>query len=125
MIIFLKEQTMASIKENGFEATAKKLSVSNSSINGGLLGWINEKTLSDLYKNEISIIKKNQVTRPIKNNESVVILKLNEIKKIKNNEVDLEKIKKNIMDRKKEEKLNLFSRSHYSKIEKSTMVTYN
>ena len=117
--------TMASIKENGFEATAKKLSVSNSSINGGLLGWINEKTLSDLYKNEISIIKKDQVTRPIKNNESIVILKLNEIKKIDNNEVDLEKIKKNIMNRKKEEKLNLFSRSHYSKIERSTMVTYN
>ena len=116
---------MTSIKENGFETTAKKLSISSSSTNGGLIGWINEKSLSELYKKEISIIKKNQVTRPIKNNNSVVILKLNEIKKINNNEVDLEKIKQNIMDRKKEEKLNLFSRSHYSKIENSTMVTYN
>ena len=50
----------------------------------------------------------------------------NEIEKIRvnNNNVDLEKAKKNILDQKKGEKLNLFSRSHFSNLERTTVIKF-
>ena len=50
----------------------------------------------------------------------------NEIEKIRvnNNNVDLEKAKKNILDQKKGEKLNLFSRSHFSNLERTTVINF-
>ena len=50
----------------------------------------------------------------------------NEIEKIRvnNNNVDLEKAKKDILDQKKGEKLNLFSRSHFSNLERTTVINF-
>ena len=50
----------------------------------------------------------------------------NEIEKIRvnNNNVDLEKVKKDILDQKKGEKLNLFSRSHFSSLERTTVINF-
>ena len=50
----------------------------------------------------------------------------NEIEKIRvnNNNVDLEKAKKDILDQKKGEKLNLFSRSHFSNLERTTVTNF-
>jgi len=50
----------------------------------------------------------------------------NEIEKIRvnNNNVDLEKVKKDILDQKKGEKLNLFSRSHFSNLERTTVINF-
>ena len=46
-----------------------------------------------------------------------------DIKEINNN-VDVHKIKKIIITKKKEEKLDLFSRYHFSKIENSIFINY-
>ena len=51
----------------------------------------------------------------------------NEIKKIKENksEEELKKFNENILNQKKEEKLNLFSRSHFSNIENTIQIMFN
>ena len=50
----------------------------------------------------------------------------NELEKIKNDKADLdpEEIKKQIINAKKQEKLNLFSRSHFSNLENSTNIEF-
>lgn len=113
-----------SIKERGFEKTAKKFSSSVSSTNGGLIGWLNTKSLIKSYAIELADTKKGDVTRPIEIQGYYIILKINDVKNIEKN-VDINKVKKDIIEQKKENKLNLFSRSHYSNIYNSTLIQYN
>ena len=58
-------------------------------------------------------------------NVNVVQIDL-EIEKVKENktEEELKEIKKNILNQKKEEKLNLFSRSHYSSLENTVIIDF-
>ena len=110
------------VKKDGFESAVQKYSISNSISNNGNLGWINEKSLSSLLVNQLSIIKKNQITRPITIQDKIIFLKINNIRKLKADEINIENLKNIILRNKKEEKLNLFSRSHFSKIENSTLI---
>ena len=73
---------------------------------------------------ELKKLNIGEITNPIRSGESVVILKIDNIKKIGNEELDLEKIKKEIVLRKRDEKLNLFSRSHLSSVENSILVKF-
>jgi parvulin-like peptidyl-prolyl isomerase len=103
---------------------AKKYSVSPSSDNNGDIGWFFEETLNEQYKNELKKINKGDFTAPILISESAVILKIDDIKITKNTNLDLEKIKDEIILNKKDEKLRLFSRSHFSKSENEILVTF-
>ncbi len=53
-----------SIKNIGFENTANILSISNSSKNGGLVGWINELQISKKINNKLKKLNINEVTKP-------------------------------------------------------------
>lgn len=62
-----------------------------------------------------------------KNQTNVNIVEVeNEVEKIKGSKTDeeLKIIKKNILNNKKEEKLSLFSRSHYSNLENTVVVSF-
>lgn len=113
------------IKKDGFENAAKKYSISPSSLDGGQIGWFFEKSLSKTYLNELKKLSIGNTTSPIRNLDSLIILKIENIKTEKNNEnFDLEKIKKQIVDQKKKEKLDLFSKSHYSNLESLTLIEF-
>ena len=117
-------QVYDSIDKDGFKNAAKKFSVSTSSINNGEIGWISENTLSKNYLNELKKIKEGGVSRPIKIVDSVVILKIDNIKTTANVNINLNKIKDRIINQKKEEKLKLFSRSHFSNLENSILIEF-
>jgi len=113
------------IKKDGFENAAKKYSISTSALDGGQIGWVSEKSLSKTYLNELKKISIGNRTNPIKNLDSLIILKIENIKTEKNNKnYDLEKIKKQIVNQKKKEKLDLFSKSHYSNLESLTLIEF-
>ena len=112
------------IKNSDFKTAVKKYSISPSSENDGKMGKLNEKSLSKVYLNELKKLSIGEITNPIRSGESVVILKIDNIKKIGNEDLDLEKIKKEIVLRKRDEKLNLFSRSHLSSVENSILVKF-
>ena len=113
------------IKKDGFENAAKKYSISPSSLDGGQIGWFFEKSLSKTYLNELKKLSIGNTTSPIRNLDSLIILKIENIKTEKNNKnYDLEKIKKQIVDQKKKEKLELFSKSHYSNLESLTLIEF-
>ena len=69
------------IKENGFENTALKFSISNTSSKKGDLGWINTKTLSKRIFNIINKMKINEVSKPIIQSDTILFLKLNDERK--------------------------------------------
>ncbi len=118
------EEIYKTIKNSDFITAVKKYSISPSSENDGKMGKLNEKSLSKVYLNELKKLNIGEITNPIRSGESVVILKIDNIKKIGNEELDLEKIKKEIVIRKRDEKLNLFSRSHLSSVENSILVKF-
>ena len=114
-----------SIQENGFVKTATLYSDSISSTKGGSIGWVVSKSISRNYLEIISKLKKTQVSEPIKINNNIVIIKLNDKRILNQNNLDLVEIEKKIIRQKKEEKLNIFSDSHYLNLEKKAYVEIN
>ncbi len=110
------------IKKEGFYQAVKKFSISSSNLDRGNIGWFNENSLSKVYFDQIKKLKKGEVSKPIRTMESFVILKVEDIKLQDNSNLDVDKLKDSIISRKKEEKLNLFSRSHFSKLENSAFI---
>jgi|MDSY01.2.fsa_nt_gb parvulin-like peptidyl-prolyl isomerase len=112
------------IKKNGFKSAVKKYSSSNSVLNNGSIGWFEEKSLSDNYKKNLKNLKKGDVSNPISTENSFFILSIDDVKfkpSVKNN---IDDFKKNIINQKKNEKLNLFSRSHFSNLKNRTLVSF-
>ncbi len=120
---YLKE-VYNTIKLNGFNEAAKIHSISSSASEGGRIGFFKEEILSKPYLKELKKISSGQFTDPIKNEETIVILKIESTKSIKNNNLDLEKIKEEVIAKKKEEKLNLFSKSHFANIQNATLIKF-
>ena len=114
-----------SIKEAGFEKTASLYSNSVSSEKGGSIGWVNSESISSNYLKEIMNLKIKQVSNPIQINKNIVIIKLNDKRTFSKNNLNLVKIKNNIITKKKEEKLSIFSNSHYLNLEKKVYIEIN
>ena len=113
---------LESIKLKGFEKTANIYSNSISSSQGGSIGWVSSQSISNNYLKEIMKLSKKQISEPIKINNNIVIIKLNDTRTLNKNKMNIVKIERDIIQRKKEEKLNIFSDSHYLDIEKKSYI---
>jgi peptidyl-prolyl cis-trans isomerase SurA len=112
------------IIKNGFDDVALKFSVSSSASNNGNLGWINSKSLSnEVYKIVINMEKKG-ISKPIKRQNSILFLKLNDIKKSKLENLNIPELKLKLINQKKNELFNLYSISHLSKLKNSSLIEY-
>ena len=110
--------------KDGFETAAQNHSFSDTSSNKGYIGWISSKELS---KNIFEIIRKlkiGEVSTPIRRQNTILFLKVNDIRSKKVEELDQQKLELNIINRKKNELFNLYSKSHLSKIRNNTLVEY-
>ena len=105
------------IAEKNFSEAALNYSISDTAKNGGNLGWIKEEILSAKIKNEIKITKIGNFTKPIVIPGGFIILKIENIRKIKKN-IDVDKEIKNIVDQKTNDQLNRFSNIYINKLKK-------
>ncbi len=119
------DEVKKSIQKNGFIKTANLYSDSVSYSKGGSIGWVVSKSISSEYLKEILKLKKTQISEPIKVNNNIVIIRLNDIRILNQSNLNLIEIEKKIINRKKEEKLNIFSNSHYLNLEKKTYIEIN
>ena len=110
-----------SIKKVGFENTATILSVSNTSKNGGLIGWVNELQISEKIKNKISNLKINEISDPIKIPNGYLLIKLNKKKEF-NQKIDIEKELKKLIEMEKNRQLNNFSMIFYKRLKQNTVI---
>ena len=113
-----------SIKKIGFKDTAKKFSTSTSGTDGGNIGWISDKTINKSYLKYLNNVKTGETTKPIKQEEILTILMINDKKIANPKKMDLEKLKNLIIRQKKEEKLMLFSRSHFAALESTILINF-
>ena len=112
------------IKEQGFEKAAITYSLSLSSENKGYLGWVNGKSLSKEIYNILIKIAPGQITKPIKGQNNILFLKLNNERILKSENVDISELKKNLINQKKNTLFNLYSRSHLSKLKNTSLIEY-
>ena len=109
----------------GFEKTSFNNSISNTSSDNGKLGWINSKSLSEEIFKKINKLNIGEISEPIIRQDSILILKLNDRRKIDKEKVDLVKLKKDIVNKKRNDLFNLYSNSHLSKLKNSSFIEYN
>ena len=78
----LKEIIQSSIENDGFENTANLFSISDSAKLGGKVGWVKENNLTSEIVKLLKNLEINQYSTPIKINNNMLILKINEKRKI-------------------------------------------
>tara|TARA_B100000131_G_scaffold170231_1_gene164394 strand:+ start:74 stop:1006 length:933 start_codon:yes stop_codon:yes gene_type:complete len=110
-----------SIKNVGFENTANILSISNSSKNGGLIGWVSELQVSKKINNKLKELNINEVTKPIKIANGYLLIKLNDKKEL-TQELNVEKELKKLIDYETNNQLNNFSIIFYKRLEQNTEI---
>jgi len=112
------------IKQNGFENTALKFSVSSSSSEKGSLGWINIKTLSKSIYDLVSNMSPGDISEPIIQSNNILLIKLNKERKVSRTDLDKDEMKKRLIKQKENELFNLYSISHLSIIKNKYFVEY-
>ena len=106
------------IKEKSFAEAALNFSISDSSKNGGKLGWIQESVLSDKIIGEIKKTKIGDFTNSIVIPGGFIILNLENVREIKK-EIDPDKEIKIIVEKKTNEQLKIFSNIYLNKLKKN------
>ena len=112
------------IKDIGFKNTAIKYSTSSTASNGGNLGWLSSKSLTENIYQKINKLEIGDISDPINKDKSIVFLKLNNKKISKIESLDLAKLKKNLINNKKNELFQLYSQSFLSKLKNTSLIEY-
>tara|TARA_B100001750_G_C15306066_1_gene494757 strand:- start:346 stop:846 length:501 start_codon:yes stop_codon:yes gene_type:complete len=113
----------SNIETEGFENVALKFSISESALEGGDIGWVNENTLPKNLKTEMERIKIGEISEAIALPEGILIFMIRDKRKVENI-VDLEKIKNQIIRKEKSKILNMYSLSHYDKLRRTITIKY-
>ena len=110
-----------SINNSGFENTALIYGISESSKNGGDLGWINGNALSSKIESELSQLKVGEFTDPITIPGGFLILKVKNLKE-ESAKIDIDKEVQRVIDTKINEQLNQFSNLYINKVKKNIII---
>ena len=112
--ILIKKST----EDIGFKNTASIYSISDTAKIGGNIGWINERSLSKVIYENISQLKKGEISKPLIIPGGILILKINDIKN-ETMKLDPEKELERIVSFKKNRQLNQYSKIYFNKIKKN------
>jgi len=112
------------IEKIGFESAAMKYSISSTAANKGKLGWVNSNSLSKEIYNILNKMKPGQITKPINRQNSILILKLNDVRVSKTENINIPELKERLLSQKKNELFNLYSKSHLSKLKNNSLIEY-
>ena len=111
------------IKIEGFESVAKRLSISESALNGGDLGWLNENSISDKIKPEIVNTPVGELSKPILLPNGILLFQIRNKRKIDHN-LSLEEKKDELVKFKKIKILKMHSLAHYDKVRRTITIQF-
>ena len=117
------EKLKNKIENEGFQNVAREISISESGIKGGDLGWISENIISDKIKSVLINTPIGNLSLPIILEEGILIFKLRDKRKISKN-ISLEEIKNELINAEKNKILNMHSMSHYDKVFRSISINF-
>lgn len=109
------------IKKRNFNEAALNFSVSDTSSNGGDLGWIKENVLSKKIRNELKNISTGDFTSAITIPGGFLILYKEDTREIKNN-LDFKNEINSIINKKTNDQLNRFSNIYLKKLRKNIQI---
>jgi len=111
------------IEIEGFEKIAMNLSISQSAKKSGDLGWLNESKISKKFKSIISNTPVGSLSEPILLKDGILIFKVRDKRKIKT-KINLEELKNQLVISEKTKILNMYSKSHYDNLRRSTPLKF-
>ncbi len=112
------------INKIGFENVALNFSISTTASEKGYLGWLNEKSLSKEIYDALVKLNPGDYTNPIRKQNKILFLKLNNKRIVNSDDVDKEKLKAKIIEKKRNDLFNLYSQSRLSKLRNSSYIQY-
>jgi len=114
------------IAQKGFLNAVLIHSISNSASNrNGDIGWVNENSLNIKIKKIIGELKAGDHTKPIEIPGGFLILKINEIKIVENQMIDLNKKINEAINLERNNQLNNYSNIYFNKIKKELKIYEN
>ena len=115
------EKIKNSINNSNFSNAALLFSISDSSKNGGKIGWVKKSVLNKVIQESISSIEIGSFTNPIILPGGLLILKLHDIREIKVEE-NVDKRLKSLINEKTNQQLNDFSNIYFNKVKKNIKI---
>jgi peptidyl-prolyl cis-trans isomerase SurA len=110
-----------SISEMGFENSASIYSISESSKIGGSIGWVRKESLNPKIIQNISKLNLNEISKPMIIPNGILILKINETKKIIT-EINYDEEFKKLINYERNQKLNQYSKIYFNKVKKNLNI---
>ena len=123
-IEFEIEKIKKKIEIEGFENVARNLSISETASQGGDLGWVNENTITEEFKSEITNTPLGNISKPIILTQGVLIFKVRDTRKLKKFK-NLDDKKNYLVNAEKNKILKMYSLTHYDKLKRSTPIKYH
>mgnify|MGYP001270631216 CR=1 FL=1 len=110
----LFNQIKLSINDIGFNNAANIYSISESSKFGGKLGWVDERSLSNLISDKLLALKEGEYTDIIQIGNNYLLLKIDKIK-INETKINKQKELEKLIKLETNKQLNQFSRIYFNK----------
>lgn len=110
------------INEKGFENAAIIHSVSETSSKGGKIGWVNENAINNIVKKRINNLDINNFSEPIVIPGGFLIIKINDIKKEKLSEENIDKKVDELIKIETNQQLQNFSNIYFEKVKKNVII---
>ena len=117
------EKLKKEIEIEGFEKVAMRLSISQTAIKGGDLGWLSENKISKNFKSIIFNTSVGNLSMPILLKDGILIFKVRDKRKIEE-KIDLEELKNEIVNNEKTKQLNMYSKTHYDNLRRSIAIKF-
>ena len=111
------------IETEGFDKVAMSSSISESAERGGSLGWVSENVIAKKLKSVILNTPVGEISKPILLSNGIIIFKVEDKRSLKT-ELDIEKVKNQLVSNEKEKLLKMYSMSHYDKLRRSVAIDY-
>ena len=125
-----KDKLQSKIKEiknkisiEGFEKVAINLSISETALKGGNLGWISENVISEIFRSKIINTPVGNISEPIILPQGILFFKLRDKRKLKKF-ANLEDAKNQLVNAEKTKILKMHSLSHYENLRRSIPIHY-
>jgi peptidyl-prolyl cis-trans isomerase SurA len=112
------QEIKKSIVKVGFENSASIYSISDTAKLGGNIGWVQEKSLNKIILDKILGIDNGEISKPIILPNGILILKVNEVKKIQNT-TNYDQELKNMISYEQNRQLNQYSKIYFNKVKKN------
>jgi len=111
------------IKIEGFKKVAMSLSISETAIKGGNLGWVSGNAIAEKFKSKIINTTVGNISEPIILPEGILLFKVRDRRKLKKF-VNLEDAKNQLVRAEKTKVLRMHSMSYFENLRKSISIKY-